>query len=241
MKTAFRNVVLITLLVGILKWPVPVGAQSIEPNVPVRPHEADNMNDPVRLGREPDDLATGMRTKAPAGAVISVGKLHKPTKAARKQFEQGMRDWRNGQHTAAVEHFIAALRSDPDYAEVHARIGELFLKQGESSLALVHLDQALAFYPRSEVLESNKAWALLSLKRPIEAEQAARRALDLAPNFVHAHYLLAVALLQQNRATEEAVKHLEIAADKYPELQKGLEWVRDRLASQNSGGRDRGQ
>jgi len=152
-----------------------------------------------------------------------------------------MRDWRNGQRTAAIEHFNAALRSDPDYAEAHARIGELYLKQGEPSLALVHLDQAVAIYPKSEALESNKAWALLTLKRPLEAEQAARRALDLAPGSVEAHYLLAVALLQQNRATEETAKHMEIAIDKYPDLQKGLDWVRDRLASQNNTRGDRRQ
>jgi len=87
MKTAFRNIVVTTLLLGILEWRVSVGAQSIEPSVPVRPHEADNRNDPDRLGREPDDLAAGMRTKAPAGDVVSVGKLHKPTKVARKEFE----------------------------------------------------------------------------------------------------------------------------------------------------------
>jgi tetratricopeptide (TPR) repeat protein len=190
------------------------------------------MNDPDRLGCEPDDLVAGKRTKVAPRDVVSVRKLHKPSKEARKQFEQGMRYWKNGQRTTAIEHFIAAFRSEPDYAEVHARLGELYLKQGEPSLALVHLDQAVAIYPKSEALESNKAWALLTLKRPLEAEQAARRALDLAPGSVEAHYLLAVALLQQNRATEETAKHMEIAIDKYPDLQKGLEWVRERLASQ---------
>jgi len=230
MKTVFRHTAALILLLGILEWAIPLRGQSIEPHVPVRPHEADNMNDLSDWGR---DRAETLSPPMPGG-VVSIRQLaHKPPKAAVKEFEQGVRNLRAKQSAEAMQHFRAALLRDPNYAEANAHVAELYLQVGEPSLALPHLNRALATYPNSQLLQSNKAWALLSLKRPEEAEQAARRAVDLAPGFVTAHYLLAVALLQQSRATPETVKHLEIAIGEHPELREGLAWARERIASQN--------
>jgi tetratricopeptide (TPR) repeat protein len=230
-KIMFRHTVVLTLLLGILEWAIPLRGQSIEQNVPVRPHEVENMNDLSDWG---GDGAETLSRPMPSGAVSIRQLAHKPSKAAVKEFEMGMRNLRAGQRSEAMQHFRAALLKDPNYAEANGHVGELYLQVGEPSLALSHLNRALAAYPNSQPLQSNKAWALLSLKRPDEAEQAARRAVDLAPGFVTAHYLLAVALLQQSRATPETVKHLEIAIGEYPELREGLAWARERIASQNS-------
>ena len=70
-----------------------------------------------------------------------------------------------------------------------------------------------------------------SLRRSMEAELAARRAVQLAPRSIAAHYMLGLALLQQNRATRETAEQLEIAFRKYPDVGPGLAWVRKRLAS----------
>jgi predicted Zn-dependent protease len=69
------------------------------------------------------------------------------------------------------------------------------------------------------------------LQHPVEAEQAARRAVQLTPASIAAHYMLGLALLRQNRATPETALHLEIAAGKYPDVLPGLAWVRERLAA----------
>jgi tetratricopeptide (TPR) repeat protein len=230
MKTVLRHIAALTVLLGILEWVIPLLGQSIEPNVPIRPHEAENMNDLSDWGR---DRAETLSPPMPSGVVSIRQFAHKPPKAAVKEYELGMRDLRYGQRSEAMQHFRAALLRDPNYAEANAHVAELYLQVGEPSLALSHLNRALATYPNSQPLQSNKAWALLSLKRPEEAEQAARRAVDLAPGLVTAHYLLAVALLQQNRATPETVKHLEIAIGEYPELLEGLAWARERVASQS--------
>ena len=201
-------------------------AQSLDQSIPIRPHEAENGKLP-----ELDAPVPAFRTRPLVGAVPASQLAHKPPKAARTEFKQGMRSWRKRQRAEAIDHFAAAVRVDPHYAEAYASLGQLCLESGDPSRALEHLERALAIYPDSAALQANKAFALLTLRRPAEAEQAARRAVALASSSVKAHYLLGLALLQQSRATVETAQHLEIAAGKYPDARLGLEWVRERLAA----------
>lgn len=205
---------------------LPLCAQSIDSTIPIRPHEAESGKLP-----EIDDPAPTFRTRSLVGAVPASQLAHKPPKAARTEFERGMRSWRKGQRTEAIGHFAAAVDVDPNYGEAYASLGQLCLETGEPSRALEHLERALAIYPDSDALQGNKAFALLMLRHPAEAEQAARRAVGLAPRSVTAHYLLGLALLQQSRATAETARELELAAAKYPDAWQGLAWVRERLAS----------
>jgi tetratricopeptide (TPR) repeat protein len=166
-----------------------------------------------------------------AGVVSTRNLAHKPLKAARREFDRGLRASETGRSTEALRHFTAAVDSDPEYLEAQAYLGRLYLLQGEPSLGLKHIEQALSIEPSSDVLHSNRAAALMMLQRPAEAEQAARRALQLAPASIAAHYMLGLALLRQNRATKETAEHLKIAAGKYPDVLPWLAWVRERLAA----------
>jgi tetratricopeptide (TPR) repeat protein len=166
-----------------------------------------------------------------AGVVSTRNLAHKPPKAARREFDRGLRASEIGHNAEALQHFIAAVDADPEYLEGQAYLGRLYLLQGEATLGLEHLDRALSIEASSDVLHSNRAAALMMLKRPVEAEQAARQAVQLAPASIAAHYMLGLALLRQNRATPETALHLEIAVGKYPDVLPGLAWVRERLAS----------
>ncbi len=230
-----RQTALLALLLGIVEWVNPLVAQAIEPNVPIRPHESESVAN--LTGRSPDfDDDPGVRSaqiKGVRGDLISMQRVaHKPSRAARKDFDRGIRAMQTGRRSQAIQYLAAATRSDPDYFEAHAYLGQLFLQEGEPLRGLAHLERALVIDPNSDVVESNKAWALLALRRSVEAEQAGRRAVRLAPASQIAHYVLGLALLQQSRATAETATHLEIAARKYPDAQPGLAWVRGRLASQ---------
>jgi tetratricopeptide (TPR) repeat protein len=165
------------------------------------------------------------------GVVSTRNLAHKPPKAAHREFDRGLRASEIGHNTEALRHFTTAVDSDPEYLEAQAYLGRLYLLQGEATLGLEHLERALSIEPSSDVLHSNRAAALIMLQRPAEAEQAARRAVQLAPSSIAAHYMLGLALLRQNRATREAAEQLEIAAGKYPDVLPGLAWVRDRLAA----------
>lgn len=66
------------------------------------------------------------------------------------------------------------------------------------------------------MVNSNIAAALLTLRRPTEAESAARRSVDLDGTNSRARYLLAVALVEQGKLTLEVEKSLRHAANDLP-------------------------
>jgi predicted Zn-dependent protease len=63
---------------------------------------------------------------------------------------------------------------------------------------------------------SNKAAALVMLSRWEEAEQAARRAIQLDPGSIDANYMLGIAMMKQGKITPETAAHLAIAAKTHP-------------------------
>ena len=108
--------------------------------------------------------------------------------------------------------------------------------EGYDAFVVAELTRALA-----------KAAVLMTLNRPAEAEQAARRALQLSPGLIEAHYLIGAALVVQEKVTPlnwltplnrlrlaEAAEHLRIAACKLPQAQPFLAAAQAQLAeSQN--------
>ena len=74
------------------------------------------------------------------------------------------------------------------------------------------------------MVNSNIAAALLTLRRPAEAESAARRSVDLDGTNSRARYLLAVALVEQGKLTLEVEKSLRHAANDLPAAH--LSWAR---------------
>jgi tetratricopeptide (TPR) repeat protein len=170
----------------------------------------------------PDHLATG---------VVSAQALaHKPPKAARREFDRGLRDWRKGRKDEAREHLTDAVRLDPGFVDAHIWLGAFYDDAQQPALALDHFNRALLLEPQSSPATLAKAAVLLTLKRPAEAEQTARRALQLSPGLIEAHYLLGAALMVQGKVTPEAAEHLRIAAAKLPQAQAFLAAAQARLA-----------
>jgi Flp pilus assembly protein TadD len=79
---------------------------------------------------------------------------------------------------------------------------------------------------------SDKAAALVILGRWEEAELAARRALQLDPASIEAHYMLGIAMLQQSKITPETAAHLAIAAKEHPRARAFLAEVQADLAAE---------
>src|SRR5579862_1338840 len=135
-------------------------------------------------------------------AVISAATLaHKPSGAARREFDRGIRAWRKREADQAVQHLAQAVRLDPDFIDALNELGFVFMKTGRPELAVVHFERAAELAPNLAVLQTNYAAALLALSRPREAETAARRALQLDARSVQANYLLGLALTMQAPAS----------------------------------------
>ena len=151
-----------------------------------------------------------------AGSISARALAHKTPKAARAEFDRGVQAWRKRQSAEAVRHLSEAARLDPGFVEALANLGVVYAGTGELPLALDSFRRALVLEPNQAVLRSRRASVLMMLKRPQEAEQEARRALQLDPDSIESHFTLGLAMFVQGIVTPETSKHLSAAADKYP-------------------------
>ncbi len=63
-----------------------------------------------------------------------------------------------GNHTQAVEHYREALRLDPNLAEAHTALGIHYVRQGQYTAALHHLDQVIFTDQKQGWISAVSAW-----------------------------------------------------------------------------------
>jgi Flp pilus assembly protein TadD len=165
----------------------------------------------------------------PRGGVSAQGLAHKPPKAARKAFDQGLRAWKKGQSEQAVRYLGLAVGLDPSFGEARTVLGMMYAKTGQPREALEQYERALELEPNLAILHSDKAAALVMLSRWEEAELAARRALQIDPASIDANYMLGIAMMQQAKITPETAAHLAIAAKEHPRARAFLAEVQAEL------------
>jgi Flp pilus assembly protein TadD len=165
-----------------------------------------------------------------AGLISARALAHKPSRAAVKEFDRGVQAWRSGQSGPAAQHLAEAVRLDSNFVDALAELGAVYGKSGQPELALDCFTRAVVLEPNSSVFLSNKASALVILKRPEEAEPAARRAVQLDPRSVEANYMLGMSLVMQKKVTPEAAAHLAVAAQKYERARTNLAAVQAALS-----------
>jgi len=167
---------------------------------------------------------------AVTGMISARALAHKPSRAAVKEFDRGVQAWRSGQSGPAVQHLAEAVRLDSNFVEALAELGAIYAKTGQPELALDCFTRAAVLEPNSSLFHSNRASALVILNRPEEAEQAARRALQLDSGSIPAHFILGMSLVMQEKITPEVAAHLAVAASKYPRARTYLAAVQAALA-----------
>ena len=168
-----------------------------------------------------EDCARMIDTRS-LSAVSTRSLEHKPSNAARKEFDRGMKAWRRDRNDQALEQFALAVGLDPEYWEAILNLGVAYASAGDPSRALGLFEQGLALEPNLYVLHVNKAGALILLGRLEEAEQAARNALKLAPDSTDANFHLGMALIMRGEVTPEAIACLKFAAPKDARARKAL-------------------
>lgn len=103
--------------------------------------------------------------------------------------------------TAAAEHFRNALTLAPNNSTILGNCAALAIELGRLDYALQLAEGTIRFDPVNSVGHGRRADALLRLGRYREAEQAARKALELSPGMSYAASSLAlVQLLQEQPA-----------------------------------------
>ena len=118
----------------------------------------------------------------------------------------------------AIENFEKAAEYI-DHPDLPQKLAYLYLKKGQGDKAIAKLKEAISYqkYEKSMVpLYVDLGKLYLQAKRYKLAEVAFGNALKIAPDFISAHYGLAIAYLQQNKQTEaleELQRVIEVAPD----------------------------
>ena len=197
------------------------------------PHSRDTFDPDVTACAGSKDPACGSNVVSlPRGGVSARTLAHKPSKAAVQTFNRGVRALDKGQYDEALRYLTEAVRLDPDYVEARVDLGAAYAKTGLPEQALDQYEQAFKLEPNVPLLHSNKAAALVILSRWEEAEQAARRALQLDPASIDANYMLGIALMGQGKITPETAARLAVAVKKHPRARVYLAEVQAYLAAE---------
>jgi len=128
---------------------------------------------------------------------------------ARAQNNLGFAYFEHGRLDAATEHYLEALRMNPDYVEAHYNLGVVFASQGKNSLAIDHYSQALRVNPNYVEAHTNLGAVLAKSGRLDEAAAQYREAIRLNPGEVEAHNNLGNVFLRQGRIAEAASQYQE--------------------------------
>jgi TolB-like protein/Flp pilus assembly protein TadD len=105
-----------------------------------------------------------------------------------------------------------AVRLSPDDATAHQWLGENLLIRGEMTAGRAEVERARALDPASRIINTVVSWGAYLARDYPASELAARQALELAPDFAVARYLLAEALVLQGKAQQALVELARVDA-----------------------------
>jgi len=129
-------------------------------------------------------------------------------------------DWQ-----AAEREFKRALELNPNYATAHQWYAFWFIARGTFDQALTQLSLAEKADPLSIVIKSDTSDVLTCAGRYEQAAQAAKRALELDPNFPLAHYSLAEAYAGRQLYPQAITEYQKMLA-----TDNGNSWARTGIA-----------
>jgi tetratricopeptide (TPR) repeat protein len=109
----------------------------------------------------------------------------------------------------AVTAYSRRIDANPNNAEAHRQLGEIYFLQGRDEPALMEFLTATWLDPRDAKAYAAAGQVQVRLLKYADAEAALRRALSLDPNLREARYALGTSLMRLGQ-TDEARKELEI-------------------------------
>jgi Tfp pilus assembly protein PilF len=169
----------------------------------------------------------------PATGTVSLRRLaHKPPKNAVKALHKAAGEQRKGNVAEWEKQLRLATTLDPEYFEARNNYGAFLVRHGRNEEALTEFRAAIGIDPTSAAVLANMSACLLGIGRVRDAEEYARKALAIDPLSAQAHYLIGVALVKQNRLTEEAAGHLRDSGSTFPRALEVEAVIRDKIRRQ---------
>jgi tetratricopeptide (TPR) repeat protein len=168
-------------------------------------------------------------SKEASGSVSMRRLSHKPPKNAVKALRKAGEAQQKGKVDEWERYLRQAVTLDPDYFEARNNLGAFLARNSRTAEALGEFRAAMEIDPAASAVLSNMSACLLGLNQIKEAEEYARRALAIDPLSAQAHYLIGVAMVKQNRFTEEAADHLHDSGSVFPKALEVEAAVRERI------------
>ena len=161
----------------------------------------------VRLSRP-----EGSPVPADPGPISLTRLMHKPAKAAVKEFRKAQSAAQKGDLEAAFTHYQRAVTLDADWYEALVNLGAQCYKTERMPEAVAYLRRAVEIDPDGVQARINLGAALAAVQEFQESEQVTRRVLKLSPGNAKAHYVLGFTLAMQGD-TCGAMEELRQAAE----------------------------
>jgi tetratricopeptide (TPR) repeat protein len=146
--------------------------------------------------------------------IVSIrGLSHKVPGKARKEMEKAEKALLNDQRDTAISHYNQAILIDPEFVAARNNLAVEYFYASNTERGIEQLEQAVKIDPHNQKLFSNLALGNIMIRRFDDAERAARMALNLDRTDARARMLLGVALVDQHKFTEEALRCFERTFD----------------------------
>jgi tetratricopeptide (TPR) repeat protein len=158
----------------------------------------------------------------PGTGTVSVRELQRPIpEKAFRAFLAAQRFDESGRQLDAVRQLERALQLYPDYADARCNLGVEYVRLGRHQEALEQFEKAAAGSAPSAKVLANLAYSLSLAGRLQDAEQSARRAVEIDNTYGRAHYLLGSILARSVvpgslQKAPEAARQLRLGAADVP-------------------------
>lgn len=140
-------------------------------------------------------------------------------KAARKEFERGVKSDHEGDRDGAIRHYQKALRIEPEFYPARNNLGSDYLSQGNMSAAALEFEHVIKNNPTDAAAYFNIANVFLLTRKYQESLEEALRGLKREPNSAFGYFVVGSAYQRVGDATQ-AERALRRALELDPKLSK---------------------
>lgn len=167
----------------------------------------------------------------PKGKMLSAAEMQEVPKAAKKSYDQGVKQAKGGKPGEAIPHFEEALKLFPDYLLALNKLGEQYLALKQPEEARKSFERAVAVNPKFPLARINLGMILCERKSFPEAIEQLEEANRMDESYPMAHLYLGIALMgveptDFDRAEREMMRARELGGG-------GLAYVRMYLFNLN--------
>lgn len=153
----------------------------------------------------------------PGTGTVSVAQLlHRVPNKAMNEYQKGLRLFAKHDLEGGLAHLEKAVEIDPEFVEAQTDLGRAYIQKHQPEKVIAAFQQVLKVNPRSEVAYSGCSVAYLWQKKFQQAEESARRALDINAGSMPANFFLGISLAAQEKDKAAAIEHLVKSEPAFP-------------------------